>query len=321
MADNGQGLKIAYLILGYRQPIHLARLVHALQDNDSYFFIHIDKKSNLDQFKNLLHYEKNVLFINQRVRICWGGFSMVKAILYLLKTATGFQIDFKYYCLLSDADFPIKSKKQIKQLFAGKRQFIRIDRRLSGPERNYHFIYIERYHFSDNYLLDSKRELTHFYEKLARFLLSTMSCILNYVLPKRAFIKRVTPYHGSQWWCLTKECVRYILDFIATNPDYVRFFRFVFASDEIFFHTIVKLSPFAEDISHDFEKSTASGNDHGGHYIAWKYQDSLSPETLDESDFKDLMESNALFARKFDEKKSKSLIARLEKQLQLDNPT
>lgn len=50
-------IRIAYLITAYHDYQHLKRLIKALNDDNIYFFIHIDKKSlmpvNLDEFENI----------------------------------------------------------------------------------------------------------------------------------------------------------------------------------------------------------------------------------------------------------------------------
>src|SRR5262249_9237949 len=67
----------------------------------------------------------------------------------------------------------------------------------------------------------------------------------------RLFPRRL-PQHwplmcGSQFWALTSDCARHCLEFARSRPDMVRFFRTVFAPDEIFFHSVVQNSRFAAE--------------------------------------------------------------------------
>jgi hypothetical protein len=72
------------------------------------------------------------------------------------------------------------------------------------------------------------------------------------------------------YWSLTAECVRYILTFVDEHPAYVRCHRHVFAPDEIFFHTLVKHSPFAGAITHDYAEGVYPDHTlHGNHFIDW----------------------------------------------------
>ena len=53
-------------------------------------------------------------------------------------------------------------------------------------------------------------------------------------------------YFGSQWWCLSKETVNWINNYLAENPDFYDFYRSSSTPDESFFHTLVMLSPFGD---------------------------------------------------------------------------
>ena len=45
---------------------------------------------------------------------------------------------------------------------------------------------------------------------------------------------------GSQWWCLRRRTIEWVLDFCRTRPDVMRFFRTTWIPDETFFQTIVR---------------------------------------------------------------------------------
>jgi hypothetical protein len=53
----------------------------------------------------------------------------------------------------------------------------------------------------------------------------------------------------------------------------------------------------------------------GNHYIDWVGRRQREYLTLDERDFEDLLQSDALFARKFDEVKSRKLLEMLDEQI------
>ena len=66
-------LKIAYLILCHTDEKHICRLVNKLTEADNtYVYLHIDKKSPINEFKKLLDNNKQVKFIKNRVNIFWG---------------------------------------------------------------------------------------------------------------------------------------------------------------------------------------------------------------------------------------------------------
>ena len=45
---------------------------------------------------------------------------------------------------------------------------------------------------------------------------------------------------GSQWWCLRRRTIEWILDFSKTRKDVMRFFRTTWIPDETFFQTLVR---------------------------------------------------------------------------------
>jgi len=285
-------VRVAYLIIAHHQPSHLAKLINALNCEWAYFFIHIDKKANLEDFKKIVHVNENVIFLEdeQRIKIYWGGFNMVTTILNLLGTAVNFGKHFHRYCLLSGSDFPIKNLEFIKKQFIIDREFIRIDRRLGSSDTHKHCV--EHYHFMDT----DKPNVDK--------------------INKREEYNKITLYHGSQWWSLTEPCITYILEFLQKNPDYIDFHKYTFCPDEIFFHSIVKDSPFAINITHDFETTSSINdylalNEHGCHYIDWNITGVSLPKVLDINDIDYLINSNTCFARKFDENKSADLINNL----------
>jgi len=109
--------------------------------------------------------------------------------------------------------------------------------------------------------------------------------------------------------------------FLSAHAEYEAFFRQALCPDEIFFHSIVKDSPFASRITHDFETAADAeefslSNEHGCHYIDWnaKGEDRL-PKVLDLADLDRLQTSEALFARKFQQERSAALVSRLDRTL------
>lgn len=293
-------MRTAYLILAHHQPAHLAKIINAINCDWATIFIHVDFKVDILPFKTLIYEDKNILFLkrNQRIEVNWGGFSQVAAMLNLLRAALSSDIEFDRYCLLSGADFPIKDISYIYAEFASQKEFIRIDRELGASSKHRQSKNIKRLYFRD-------------YPKFGGNLIPG-------ILPRR-LNRKIGFYHGSQWWALTDQSIKYIFNFLKRDPAYINFYKYTNASDEIFFHSIIKSSPFDENITHDFEKplylsDSASANEYGCHYISWR-KGGRSPKVLDANDIDFLVNSKALFARKFDEKVSKDLISILEQKI------
>jgi len=290
-------MKTAFLIMAHRQPGHLARLLRVLDGDWNTAFIHIDRRVDDRLFKAASPQRKNILFLERSSRIAsrWCGFGSVRAALNLLRAALASGRDFDRFCLLSGADFPIKSIAHIREQFNTSTEFIRIARRLGPHDEHEHMQHVRYYHFRDNELL----------KRLPR------------IIPRKLY-PGMTLYQGSQWWALTSGCIRFIMDFVQAHPEYARFQRYFFCPDEIFFHSLVKNSPFAAHIYHDLASVPAgmdpySLTEHGCHFVDWKFKGLTVPKILDGSDLPRLLASPALFARKFDEQISRDLILELER--------
>lgn len=316
--------RIAFLIQAHGDAPYLARMIDALDLDAADFYVHVDAKSDIRSFSTLFG-RRGVSFLQRRQKVYWGGFSQVRATLELLRTAM--DVGYARYTLMSGCDFPIKSASVIRDtLLESKKEFLRVDRRLDERPRNGHAVFVDRYHLNDWELFNPRvarryRERrgtpwpSNFARTAAHALVRGAFVVARAALPRRRYVNGMVPYQGSQWWSLSDACVRFVVDFIARTPEYVRFHQLAAVSDEFFFHSIVKASPFADRITHDFENAPILGNDSGAHYIDWSTKNASRPKTLDETDFAALMASEALFARKFDSRASARLLAMLEQRL------
>lgn len=212
---------INYLILAHTNYAHLNALIEALDAPDVNFFIHIDKKS--PPYHNA---KANVFFVEDRANVIWGGFGMIEATIKLLKLAFDC-IGEGYYCLISGADYPIRSNEEIKRELAkgGERIGISPAPLPHKPMRRFKY-----YHFDFSW-----RKLMTLSERVV----TGISRLLNF---KRDIPFKI--YVGSQWFALSHECVTFILNKIKEDPRYIDFFRYAKIPDEAFFQTIIGNSRF-----------------------------------------------------------------------------
>jgi len=222
-------LKIAYLIQAHDNYEHLQKLIHALDEPSSEFYIHIDKKSAMPSFK-----AENIFFIRERQNIHWGGFSQVKATLFLLQTAI--KSNCNYYAFISGADYPVKSNSFLHNLLKNGGEYIHIQEGVNtyNPLSRYKY-----YYFTDHYNRRNKKNLkTSIFLKIERLLRSLR------------FQKKIAfnIFVGAQWFVLSKACVEYILKQVEDNKNYIQFFKSAFCPDESFFQTIIGNSPFYQQV-------------------------------------------------------------------------
>jgi hypothetical protein len=319
-------VKIAYLVLAHHDPIHLERLVKAI-DYQACIFIHLDKKTDIDRYIHIGNIE-SVNFIPDRVKVYWGGFSMVQAVLNLIKATLASKEKFSHLVLLSGSDYPIKPVSTFYNFLKDNpdRQFIKfIDLNISpGPQERR----LTNYWFMDS--------LTPFYgdKFLRRFLQK-----LFHLGVTRKPVNHVLPAWGSQWWAITPECAAFILQYLEQNPDFLNFYRYTHAPDEHFFHTVVANSPFLqktggfqEGIRWPHEVSNTTLSFQGRIFVEEDYEFledlHLNREPTKQrmsKELSDLMGTSLtreafsyrsfFFARKFTTEKSSSLLDLIDKNL------
>lgn len=283
-------MNINYMILAHNNFVHLSHLIDALDDGNSSFYIHIDKKTK-EEYNNP---KENVFIIPQRFDINWGGYNMVEATLALMEFAHSHTMYSDYFILLSGVDYPIRSRQFLyDQLIQGK-EYIDI---VPAPAP---YKPVERFEYY--YFEYDRRNLNYFNPK---FLIE--------VLLKKLKIKRKIPfklYVGTQWFALTRKCIEYILKTVDEDKSYENFFRHALVPDEAFFQTIIGNSSFL--------KNTAASLT----YTDW---DVPVPPAMIEDRHVDFLKEHIefddeyghrlpYFARKFGDK-SKSVIFRIRKEL------
>ena len=265
--------KIAHLILSHRQPFQLARLVTRLRHPDATIFVHIDKNCDLKPFRDALAGQRDTVFIEDRIRIQWGGFSMVEATLRSVKEIRAFGTDYDFINLLSESDYPLTRPGEFHAFLSKHRDrsFIEFDHP-GSPWWQEAQAKVFRYHLVD-YRFPGKH---------------TLEKIINYVAPKRRFPMEATFVGRSQWFTLCLKHATYIEQFVKNHPAWIRYFRYTWGSDEIFFHSILVNSHHSSELINDNLR-----------YIDWS-ENKPSPKILTQADVLPMVDSKKFYARKFD---------------------
>lgn len=289
-------MKIGYLILAHKNPTQLCRLVDRINIEGSVIYIHIDKKVDISDFINTIKDKEKVHFVNNRISANWGAFSLVEATLNGLKEMLSKYNDIEYISLLSGQDYPIKKSNYIVNFFKERKgkEFIHFDPFPTRELINGGMDRIEYYYDYDNEVM--KKNQYEIEMKLMGI--------------KRDFIENMRPYHGSQWWSLTRECVEYVLDHIDKNKEITNFYRYTRFPDEQIFQTIIMNSKFSSKVVNNNLR-----------YIDWSTVDRAKldwlrnpphPKVLLISDYNSLLRSRCLYARKFDENVDSEIIDKID---------
>jgi hypothetical protein len=288
-------MKVAFLITAYNHYDHLRRLVDALQDEHSTFFIHIDGKSPMPA--NLRPGHK-IRFI-KRIKVWWGGWSHQQAILNLMKEAVRERFD--YYCLISGTDYPIRPKSFFYDKLREGGEYFSFIKGFSEdkPESRVQYYYFDGF--------DRRRRT-----------LKTKVFLKFESLVRKLRVKRNYPfkevYHGSTWWALSHDCIQYVLSFLKSNPAYTRFFKTSFCPEETFIHTILGNSPFKNKSKGYLTYTDWSANWNSPEWITEKHVDLFKEQELFEVSEG---EYHPYFARKFSDG-SKDIVKKIDRELRID---
>ena len=279
-------MRIAHLILTYTNPKQTERMIRQLQHNNFDFFIHVDKKFDINPH---LYLESlpNVYFIKNRVDVKWAGYSTVAATFECIKeiVATGIKYDFINF--LSGQDYPIKTASYIYQFFVENKGKEFLSFRDYENEWTEGLIRMENYFLAD---FDFKGK--HRIENL-----------INTVLPKRKLPNGLKPFGKSMFWMLSPKAAMYVVNTVEKDKKLKDFFFLSWASDEFVFQTILMSSPIKDKIINNNYR-----------YIDWS-EGGASPKTLNAGDLEKMIYSNNLFARKFDINTSPEILDIIDKHL------
>ena len=266
----------AYLVIAHHQfellEMQLKLLDHRMHD----FYIHIDasvKDFDFDYFRNIV--KKSKVYFTPRIRVTWGGHSQIRCEQILLEEAT--KGKYGYYHLISGVDLPLKPAEMIYQYFQdhiGEEFCKRSDTR----ER------VSLWHpFKDMYAKEAC-----FYSFLDRVFMRLQRLLSVDRMKKNGYTVKC----GANWFSISHELASFVC---SKKKEIKRLFYYSHCGDEVFLHTLLfhyygeKLTIHRKELGSDYQTLAR--------LIDWERGD---PYTFCSGDFDELMNSNALFARKFD---------------------
>ncbi|MEJ8764174.1 beta-1,6-N-acetylglucosaminyltransferase [Phocaeicola sp. HCN-40430] len=108
----------AFIFQVHNYPKLLHRIVSLLIAPNHYCFIHVDKKVDINQFKEYIKND-HIIFLNdsERIIVNHGGFSQIQCTINLLKKVKDFPIKFDYVHSLSGQDFPLVNPLSFDNFF------------------------------------------------------------------------------------------------------------------------------------------------------------------------------------------------------------
>ena len=227
-------MNIAFLILATKNTQQLRRLIRSFSYSEKYqFFIHVDSKFDLEEFRNKTGNSNNTNYIVNRYSIFWGGFSMIEATVELINHALS-NSNADIFCLLSDDSAILFDENHVTSSLSKTQNRISI----YNPENNPTLL--SRY--NQYYLLDSNMTSPRYvpleYRSFNPLFIKYHEKYLNF-LNSWGGKKQITPMHGSQWWTLSRIVLEKIIEVIKNDAHLYESFRYTAIPDESLFQTII----------------------------------------------------------------------------------
>ncbi len=278
--------KHAYLILAHKNFGQLKKMIRLLDHPLNDVYVHVDAKArDFDpaMFEGITAHSR-LTILPERINVNWGGVSIMRSEIALLKAATS-QEHYDYYHLLSGMDFPIKSQEEVHRFFDYNK----------GKE------FINLWEFKKS-TLSRFRYFTVFPEGEGKFRTRIINHIFKGLQMAVGYrINRDVDFRfGSQWFSITDNLARYVVDKEAWLE---KVFGRTSTCDEIFLPTLVGSSPFRDRLYDPTPvKSQKEVNMSNMRFIDWTRGESIRhPWTFRASDIGLLESVPHLWARKFDE--------------------
>jgi hypothetical protein len=224
--------KIAYILLCHKDPVAIIKQAERLTAAGDYMSIHFDASANPAHFKQIataLANNPSVVFARKRIRCGWGEWSLVQATLHAVESAVEAFPRATHFYMLSGDCMAIKSAEYTHQFL---------------DDNDVDFIESFDYFKSDWIKTGWKEErliYRHWFNERAQ----KKRFYAMFEVQKRFGMTREIPADlqiqiGSQWWCLRRRTIEWLLDFCKKRRDVMRFFRTTWIPDETFFQTLVR---------------------------------------------------------------------------------
>lgn len=286
--------KFAFMITAYTEPKTMCAVINALDDECFDFYVHIDKKVNIDRFKSLIENKKNVFFLpeDKRVKIYWGGKSQIEMQYNLVQMIFESGVKYARIINITGMDYPVFSNENIKRLLSEKdKEYITgycLNTSMTPKQRNKILCY---------HIMQKGTFVRGIFEKLKIRRAKSFDALGGGDF-----------YFGSEYWALSLDVLKELMQQYDSDVKLRKVLEYAFAPSEIWIHTLFFRSRFSH-----------LGSIYNGEY---KGLSKLSPITyfeytnaikvLTEDDFDAIVQANKPFARKVILGKSDRLIQKIE---------
>ena len=224
--------KIAFILLCHKDPEAIISQARQLTAAGDYMSIHFDARANPSDYQRIqdaLKGNPNVTFAAKRIKCGWGEWSLVQATLNAVEAALEAFPRATHFYMLSGDCMAIKSAEYAHDL---------LDREDVDYIESFDF-------FESDWIKTGMKEERLIYRHFLNERKHKKLFYTSFQLQKKLGLTREIPADiqvmiGSQWWCLRRRTVEWVMKFCQERKDVMRFFRTTWIPDETFFQTIVR---------------------------------------------------------------------------------
>ena len=296
----------AYLIMAHKNLEQIKKLMKLLDYSENDIYIHIDAKADdtIRFFDYASCCTKSKVIQSSIFKSAWGSYSLIECELFLLKQATENR-KYDYYHLISGMDLPLKDQSEIHRFFernSGK-QFVHFSGKNSKNE--YSIKRRVKYYWATNYY----NSLSFIDFRLIRKIDCFQIRLQELFHINRLKNNDLVFYHGSQGFSITDELVRELLK----KKKYIeKVYKNTNCCDELVIQTFIANND--KWFSKLYDSRMDDNYCANVRKIDWSRG---GPYVWTEKDFNELIDSNCMFARKFDEKVDPKIIELLYERILL----
>jgi hypothetical protein len=300
--------RLGIIVLAHRDPEQLATLLNTLRHPQVRLYLHVDSKVPIAPFNEAFERAgvEDITWLKRR-RTRWGTLDTVEAELEGISLCLTDGCD--YVIVISGLDFPLRPIAEIVRFFSENRERTYLEA-LPIPSERWGFGGRDRIEFYAYRLPGAVLTCVPYGEDTST--MSRRRRPVNWALrlwtvfrPKRKFPSYADPFGGSHWFNLSSAAAAYLLEFVEAHPDYRQYHKDTVCVDEIFVHSILRSTQFAE--THEIVNDDLR-------YVVWEdlgLRGTPHPNVLTLDDLPDMVSSGALFARKVSSTEQPELFAEL----------
>jgi hypothetical protein len=299
--SNTSSNSIGFVLLTHIKPLQIYRLINKLNSMFNYPVIvchHDFSKCDL----SLDNLPKNVLLVRPHIQTEWASFTLVEATIQALRLMYEVPDPPDWFVLLSGADYPIKTAKQILDdlslsSFDAYIQHEKITYQTYKDDARPSILWQK-----NSYQRYCTKSLSFHQSKKYLAQLNLEICLEHPLLTKPflPFSKKLACFSGSQWFCANHKAAKYIIDFHSQKNALTLYYSKLKYADESYFQTILANASHLK-LQNDRRR-----------YIDWSDGGS-HPKILLMEDLPNLLASSAHFARKFDIDIDSNILNELDK--------